>query len=89
MARPKKYHIILTEEERARLKKLAKSPESKKLIRKRINILLDLDESQDKCLTYASWAPSCLSITTCGSISSTLGKESAMTDNWNFLFNIF
>ena len=53
MARPKKYHILLTEEERARLKKLAKSSESKKLIRKRINILLDLDESQDKCLTYA------------------------------------
>ena len=53
MARPKKYHIILTEEERVRLKKLAKSSESKKLIRKRINILLDLDESQDKCLTYA------------------------------------
>lgn len=53
MARPKKYHIILTEGERARLKKLAKSSESKKLIRKRINILLDLDESQDKCLTYA------------------------------------
>ena len=53
MARPKKYHIILTEEERTRLKKLAKSSESKKLIRKRINILLDLDESQDKYLTYA------------------------------------
>ena len=52
MARPKKYHIILTEEERTRLKKLAKSSESKKLIRKRINILLDLDESQDKYLTY-------------------------------------
>lgn len=52
MARPKKYHIILTEEERTRLKKLAKSAESKKLIRKRINILLDLDESQDKYLTY-------------------------------------
>ena len=32
---------------------MAKSSESKKLIRKRINILLDLDESQDKCLTYA------------------------------------
>lgn len=44
MARPKKYHILLSEEERTRLKKLAKSPESKKLIRKRINILLDLDE---------------------------------------------
>lgn len=53
MARPKKYHIILTEEERTRLKKLAKSSESKKLIRKRINILLDLDESQNKYLTYA------------------------------------
>lgn len=52
MARPKKYHIILTEEERTRLKKLVKSSESKKLIRKRINILLDLDESQDKYLTY-------------------------------------
>ena len=52
MARPKKYHILLSEEERTRLKKLAKSPESKKLIRKRINILLDLDESQGKYLTY-------------------------------------
>lgn len=52
MARPKKYHISLTEAERNRLKKLAKSAESKKLIRKRINILLDLDESQGKYLTY-------------------------------------
>lgn len=52
MARPKKYHILLSEEERTRLKKLAKSPASKKLIRKRINILLDLDESQNKYLTY-------------------------------------
>lgn len=52
MARPKKYHIILTEEERSHLKKLANSSESKKLIRKRINILLDIDESQGKYLTY-------------------------------------
>lgn len=52
MGRPKKYHILLTEEERTRLKRLAKSPESKKLIRKRINILLDIDESQGKYLTY-------------------------------------
>lgn len=52
MARPKKYHIHLTEEERSRLKKLAKSTESKKLIRKRINILLDQDESQNKYHIY-------------------------------------
>lgn len=52
MSRPKKYHISLTEAERNRLKKLAKSAESKKLIRKRINILLNLDESQGKYLTY-------------------------------------
>lgn len=51
-SRPKKYHIILTEEERSHLKKLANSSESKKLIRKRINILLDIDESQGKYLTY-------------------------------------
>jgi len=52
MSRPKKYHILLTEEEIVRLKKLVKSPESKKIIRKRINILLDLDESQGHYLTY-------------------------------------
>lgn len=52
MSRPKKYHIILTEAERNRLKELAKSDKSKKIIRKRINILLDLDESQGKYLTY-------------------------------------
>ena len=52
MARPKKYHISLTMEERIHLKKLAKTSDSKKLIRKRINILLDLDESQEKYLTY-------------------------------------
>lgn len=52
MSRPKKYHVNLKEEERASLKELAKSPKSRKLIRKRINILLDLDESQGKYLTY-------------------------------------
>ena len=52
MGRPKKYHILLSTEEYSRLKKLAKSPASKKLIKKRINILLDLDEAHGKSLTY-------------------------------------
>ncbi len=52
MANTKKYYIILTDEEVSRLKKLAKSTESKKLIRKRINILLDMDEAHGKSLTY-------------------------------------
>lgn len=52
MANTKKYHVTLTDEEVIRLKKLAKSAESKKLIRKRINILLDMDERHGKPLTY-------------------------------------
>lgn len=52
MARPKKYHVHLSEEELSRLKKLQKSAESKKTIRKRINILMDLDEDHGKALTY-------------------------------------
>lgn len=52
MGNRKKYHVNLTDEEFARLKKLAKMPESKVFIRKRINILLDLDEAHGKSLTY-------------------------------------
>lgn len=52
MGNRKKYHVILSDEEVTRLKKLAKSAESKKLIRKRINILLDMDEAHGKPLTY-------------------------------------
>lgn len=48
----KKNHVTLTDEEVTRLKKLAKSPASNKLIRKRINIQLDMDESHGHPLTY-------------------------------------
>lgn len=52
MANTKKYHVNLTDEEVSRLKRLEKSAESKKLIRKRINILLNMDEAHGKPLTY-------------------------------------
>lgn len=52
MANTKKYYVTLTDEEASRLKKLAKSAESKKIIRKRINILLDMDKTHGKPLTY-------------------------------------
>lgn len=56
MGRTKTYHVNLTDEEVVRLKKLAKMPESKKLIRKRINILLDIDEAHGNSLTYEQCA---------------------------------
>lgn len=56
MARNKTYHVVLSDDEVKSLKKLLKSPSSKKLIRKRINILLDLDEAHGKSLTYKQCA---------------------------------
>ena len=52
MARPKKYHIKLTEEEIKRLKSIIRKDRTSKTVRIRCQILIDLDEAHGKVLTY-------------------------------------
>ena len=48
MGRPKKYHVVLNEEEVQKIKKMMKKKETCKTLLKRCQILLDLDEAHGK-----------------------------------------
>ena len=52
MGRPKKYHVILNEEEIQEVKKVMLKKGTCKTIQKRCQILLDLDEAHGKELTH-------------------------------------
>lgn len=52
MGRPKKYHVVLAEEEISRLKKVMRKKGTCKTVQKRCQLLLDLDEAHGKVLTY-------------------------------------
>ena len=58
MARPKTYHINLTEEEIKRLKSVIRKEGTSKTVRIRCQILIDLDEAHGKVLTYEQCARS-------------------------------
>ena len=65
MGRPKKYRVILTEDEVSNLKKAMRKKETCKTVQKRCQILLDLDEGQGKLLTYEQAAKTnCVCIAT-------------------------
>ena len=52
MARPRKYIINLTEDEFKELKSIIRKKKTSKTIRRRCQILLDLDEAHGKALTH-------------------------------------
>ncbi len=52
MGRPKKYPVILTEEDILNLKKEMRKAGTSKTVQKRCQLLLDLDEGHGKLLTY-------------------------------------
>ena len=58
MARPKKYIIKLSDEERATLRKIIRNKKTCKTVLKRCQILLELDEEQGTGLTHAQLAHS-------------------------------
>ena len=65
MGRPKKYPIILTDEEIQQLKKEKGKKGVSKTVQKRCEILLDLDEGAGKELTYEQIAKTnCVSMST-------------------------
>ena len=52
MGRPKKYHVVLSEEDIQEIKKVMRKKGTCKTIQKRCQILLDLDEAHGKELTH-------------------------------------
>ena len=58
MARPRKYVIKLTEDEYKELKSIIRKKATSKTIRRRCQIILDLDESHGKVLTHEQSAKS-------------------------------
>lgn len=56
MARPKTYHIMLTDNEAATLRKVIKDKKTCKTVRKRCQILLELDETRGNGLTHSQIA---------------------------------
>lgn len=52
MARPKKYHISLTDDEFKKLKSIIRKKQTSKTVRNRCQILIDLDEAHGKVLTH-------------------------------------
>ena len=58
MARPKTYHVNLTDEELKKLKSVIRKKETSKTVRSRCQILIDLDEAHGKVLTYEQCARS-------------------------------
>lgn len=56
MARPKTYHIVLTDEEKAKLNKAIRDKSTCKTVLKRCQILRDLDEKSGSGLTHVQIA---------------------------------
>lgn len=56
MARPKTYHIMLTDNEAATLRKVIKDKKTCKTVLKRCQILLELDETRGNGLTHSQIA---------------------------------
>lgn len=65
MGRPKKYPVILTEDDVINLKKEMRKKRTCKTVQKRCQILLDLDEGHGKLMTYEQIAKTnCVCIAT-------------------------
>ncbi|MGL4696349.1 hypothetical protein, partial [Enterococcus larvae] len=58
MARPKTYHISLTDEELKVLRAVIRKMETSKTIRSRCQIIIDLDEEHGKVLSHEQSAKS-------------------------------
>ena len=58
MARPKAYHITLTDDDLKVLKAVIRKKETSKTIRSRCQIIIDLDEAHGKMLSYEQSAKS-------------------------------
>ena len=58
MARPKTYHIILTDDELKQLKSVIRKKQTSRTIRCRCQIIIDLDEAHGKVLTHEQSAKS-------------------------------
>lgn len=56
MARPKKYNIVLTDDELKKLKSVMRKKQTTKTVRNRCQIIIDLDEAHGKVLTHAQSA---------------------------------
>ncbi len=52
MARPKKYNIVLTDEDLQQLKSVIRKKQTPKTVISRCQIIVDLDEAHGKVLTY-------------------------------------
>ncbi len=58
MARPKSYHILLSDDELKKLKSIIRKNGTSKTLRSRCQVLIDLDESHGKVLTHEQSARS-------------------------------
>lgn len=58
MARPKTYHISLTDEELKKLKSVSRKKQTSKTVRSRCQIIMDLDEAHGQILTHEQSAKS-------------------------------
>lgn len=56
MARPKTYHIILTDDELKQLKSVIRKKNTSRTVRCRCQIVIDLDEAHGKILTHGQSA---------------------------------
>ena len=83
MARPKTYHINLTEDELKTIKSTLRKKQTSKTVKSRCQILLDLDEAHGKVLTHEQSAKSnavCLAtITSTVKLYSTKGIDGIVT----------
>lgn len=76
MGRPKKYPVMLTEDNVSYLKKEMRKKGTSKTVQKRCQILLDLDESHGELLTYEQIAKTnCACISTVEKIAKQYIKE--------------
>lgn len=50
--RPKKYNIVLTDDELKELKSVMRKKQTSKTVRNRCQIIIDLDEAHGKVLTH-------------------------------------
>lgn len=58
MARPKTYHINLTDDELKKIKSISRKKNTSKTVRSRCQIIIDLDEAHGKILTHEQTAKS-------------------------------